>query len=255
MTVKGPGPGGARARAAARAARVVLVVSVVVLGLVAAVSPARAHPEFSALGTNRTVTAAVFDGRVEVSDVWLEGLLVSADDRRRFDADGDGRLTEAELTTAAQRLAAEGAAVAVTLDGRALTDGAAPVGVSIDLGGEPLVADAPVAVERRLSFPGVVGPGAHTLRIAIAREAPHPLDTEIDVLLGPALTLAGPDRVTFRGPRGSALEERVGTFAFTAPAPPASRVVRRVLAITAAAALGALGLAVALRRRRRSARG
>jgi hypothetical protein len=250
MTVKGPGPGGARARAAARAARVVLVVSVVVLGLVAAVSPARAHPEFSALGTNRTVTAAVFDGRVEVSDVWLEGLLVSADDRRRFDADGDGRLTEAELTTAAQRLAAEGAAVAVTLDGRALTDGAAPVGVSIDLGG-----DAPVAVERRLSFPGVVGPGAHTLRIAIAREAPHPLDTEIDVLLGPALTLAGPDRVTFRGPRGSALEERVGTFAFTAPAPPASRVVRRVLAITAAAALGALGLAVALRRRRRSARG
>jgi hypothetical protein len=249
MTVKGPGPGGARARAKDLVALVCLV-----LGLVAGPS-ARAHPEVSALGTNRYVTAAVFDGRVEVSDVWLEGLLVSADERRRFDADGDGHLTEAELTTAAQRLAAEGAAVTVTLDGRALTDGAAPVGVSIDLGGELLVADAPVAVERRLSFPGVVGPGAHALRIAIAREAPHPLDTEIDVVLGPALTLAGPDRVTFRGPRGSALEERVGAFAFAAPAPPAPRM-RRVLtltgaaALTAAAALAALGLAVALRRRR-----
>jgi len=252
MTVKGRG----LAEAIASAVASVLVWLAVWLLLAAGAAPARAHPEYSALGTNRYVTAAAFDGRVDVSDVWLEGLLVSSDDRRRLDADGDGRISDAELTAVERRLATEGAAVTVELDGRPLVGA---VDVAIDLGGEPLAESAPVAVERRLSFPGVFAPGAHRLRLAIAREAPHPLDTEIGVVLGPGLTLAGtPDRAVFRGPRVSALEDRAGVFDFTAPAPPA-----RGRGVAVASGAGGLVVVVLvlvlvvarLRRRRRSARG
>jgi hypothetical protein len=239
MTVKRRRSRGARAAAAA------------LLALLGAARAAGAHPEFSALGTNRYVTAAVFDGRVDVTDALLEGTLASGEERRRLDADGDGRISAAELVAGQERLRAEGPALGVEVDGRALV---APATVTIDLGDELGATAAPVVVERQVSIVGGFPAGARRLRVTITREPPRLLDTEIGVVLGPGLTLAtGADRVTFQGPRSSALEERAATFELVGPPVTApSKIVRRVLgAGLALLALGAIGVA-ARRRARRS---
>jgi hypothetical protein len=228
-----------------------LASGVAFLTLIAGAGRAEAHPEFSALGANRYITAAIFDGRVEITDALLEGALVSGEERRRLDADGDGRISDAELRAGEARLRAEGAALTVEVDGRAL---AAPLVVAIDLGDEPRATAAPLVVERRLSLPAAWQAGARRLRLSIAREPPRLLDTEVGVVLGPGLALAGgEDRVTFRGPRASALEERAATFEIVGPRPAAGgRVPRAGLAALALAilALGA-GVSVAARRRAR----
>jgi hypothetical protein len=250
MTVK---PHPRRRRAIARTS-----IAIVVGGALAgAAGRARAHPEFSALGTNRTITAAVFDGRVDVTDALLEGELASGEERKRLDADGDGRISDAELRAGEERLRDEGPALTVEIDGHAFS---APLTLAIDLGNEPRASTAPVVVERRLSFPGAWAAGARRLRIVIAREPPRLLETELGVVLGPGLALAGGvDRVTFHGPRASALEERAATFEIVIVGPPpAARaatlpVALRVLALLAG--VGLLLLAGAARRRaRRSAR-
>jgi hypothetical protein len=240
---------GASLKAKARA----LALGVLALG-VGAHEEADAHPEFSALGTNRYVTAAVFDGRVDVVDALLEGTLVSGGERRRLDADGDGRISDGELRAGEARLRAEGAAVTVEVDGRAL---AAPLDVAIDLGDEPRANAAPVVIERRLSFPGAFGAGARWLRLVVIREPPRVLDTELGLVLGPGFALAGgEDRVTFRGARASALEERAATFEIAGPPPPParSRASRRLPAGLGVVAVILAGLAAARRRARRSAR-
>jgi hypothetical protein len=244
MLVKGAPP----PRTSTRAARATFVL---VAALAVRARPAMAHPEFSALGVNRYVTAAVFDGRVDVTDALLEGTLASGDERRRLDADGDGQISDAERRAGEQRLATEGPALSVEVDGRALV---APMVVAVDLGDEPRANAAPVVIERRLSFPAGWPPGARRLRLVMLREPPRVLDTEIGVVLGPgfALASAGRDLVTFRGPRASTLEERVATFDIAGP-PPAPARSRRVVPVVVA--LSALALALAARRRaRRSAR-
>lgn len=221
-----------------------LAAGVAFLTLIAGAGRAEAHPEFSALGTNRYITAAIFDGRVEVTDALLEGTLVSGEERRRLDADGDGRISDAELRAGEERLRAEGAAVTVEVDGRAL---AAPLVVAIDLGDEPRATAAPLVVERRLSLPAAWKAGARRLRLAIAREPPRLLDTELGVVLGPGLALAGgEDRVTFRGPRASALEERAATFEIVGP--PAARHGKPMV-VTAAVFAAALVGVFLLRKR------
>jgi hypothetical protein len=209
-------------------------------------APAAAHPEFSALGTNRYVTLAIVDGRVDVTDTLLEGLLTGGDERRRLDADGDGRVSTAELEGAHARLAAEGPAVTVTIDDRPLE---APVEVSLDLGDRPTVEAAPIAVERRQAFAGAFSPGAHRLRVTVTREPPKLLETELGVMLAPGDVLrGGGDRVTFRGPRASTLETRAATFVVErAPARPRPRAP---LFLVALGALAALVVAAAARRRR-----
>jgi hypothetical protein len=209
---------------------------------------ASAHPELSALGTNRYVTAAVFDGRVDVTDAWLEGALASGAERRRLDADGDGRISEAERRAGEARLRDEGAPLAVEIDGRAL-DG--PVEVSIDLGDEPRATDAPLVVERRLSVKDAWRAGARRLRLVVTREPERLLDTELGVVIGPgyALPPGARDLVTFRGPRASTLEERAATFEIVAPQPPRDR--RPLIAIAAAGVLLGLGASLALHRRHR----
>jgi hypothetical protein len=214
---------------------------------------AAAHPEFSALGTNRYVTAVVFLGRVDVADALLEGTLASGEERRRLDADGDGQISDAELRAGEERDRAEAPALAVEVDGRALT---APFTVGIDLGDERRASTAPVVVERRASFAGAWPAGARRLRVLVTRDPPRVLDTEIGLVLGPGLSLAaGQDLVAFRGPRASSLEERAATFEITqtlrAPDPPKPRHSRApivVLGLLGAAAMAAIGL----RRARRS---
>jgi hypothetical protein len=201
--------------------------------LLASAGAAGAHPEFSALGTNRYVTAAVFDGRVDVTDAWLEGTLASGEERRRLDADGDGRISDAELAAGQERLRAQGPTVTIEVDGRALS---APATVAIDLGDEPRASAAPVVVEERLSFPGGFPAGARRVSLAIAREPARLLDTELDLVLGPGLTLvAGADRVTFQGPRTSSLEVRAATFELAGPPPPPRRKPPFVIIVAAAA--------------------
>jgi hypothetical protein len=213
---------------------------------------ARAHPELSALGTNRYVTAAVFDGRVDVTDARLVGLLPSGDERRRADGDHDGRIDATELAAASARLVGEGPAVGVEVDGRAL---AAPLEVSIDLGGEPRADGAPLVIEGRQSFGGAWPPGEHRLRLVVEREPTRLLETELAVVLGPGLALrSGPDRVLFKGPRASALEERAATFVIAATARTAPDHRARLVAGVAALCAAALLAASAWRRRARGAR-
>jgi hypothetical protein len=232
MTVKRRWLGGARFAAA--------------LTVLAAAGAARAHPELSALGTNRYVTVAVFDGRVDVTDARLEGTLASGEERRKLDADGDGRISDAELAAGEERLRAEGPPVAVEIDGRAL---AAPETVAIDLGDEPRASAAPVVVEHRLSFPGAFPAGARRVRVVITREPPRLIDTEIGIVVGPGLTLtSGADRVTFQGERTSSLEERAATFEIAGP-PPRARSKLPLAAGIAAVAL--ISIVIAARRRAR----
>jgi len=239
MTVKRRRSRGARAAAPAAA----------LLALLGAARAAGAHPEFSALGTNRYVTAAVFDGRVDVTDALLEGTLASGEERRRLDADGDGRISDAELRAGEERLRADGPAVAVEVDGRAL---AAPLVVAIDLGDESRATAAPIVVERRGSLAGAWPAGARRLRLVIGREPARLLDTEIGVVLGPGLTLAGgTDLVTFRGPRASALEERAATFDVAGPPAAKPGSPRAALFSLALLVVVVAGAVASLRRARR----
>jgi hypothetical protein len=234
-------------------ARAAAFVASLVVG-VGAGPEARAHPELSALGTNRTVTAAVLDGRVDVTDVLLEGLLPGGDERRRFDTDGDGRISLGELTAARERLSAEAMAVTVTVDERVLT---APVEVSVDLGDEPSAGAAPLVIERRQSFAGALTPGAHRLRLVITREPPRLLETELGVVLGPGLALRqGPDRVSLTGSRASALEQRAATFVieWSPPKPPPCRPRPPFILLALAIFVVTLAAAAFRRRARRSAR-
>lgn len=228
---RGPSPAGVVGIAAALA------------WLVIAGSPGRAdaHPEFSSLGTNRYVTAAVFDGRVDVTDAWLHGALTAAELRRTLDVDHDGTIADAERTSAEGRLRAEGPFVAVELDGRATT---APLAVAIDLGGDPRVGPAPLVVERRVRLAG----SPSRVQLTIVREPPRVLETELSIVLGNGLALAeGPDRVRFDGPRRSSLETRAATFNIT-PLSSSSHAPK----LTIAAALVLAGAAfVWLRRKKR----
>jgi hypothetical protein len=215
-------------------------------------APARAHPEFSTLGTNRYVTAAVLDGRVDVTDALLEGLLPAGDERQRFDADGDGRISPAELGAARERLRAEAPAVTVTVDDRVLE---APLEVSVDLGDEPGAAAAPLVIERRQTFEGALPLGAHRLRLVVTREPPRLLETELGVVLGSGLALRqGPDRVRLTGSRASTLEQRAATFVIERSPPKAPRRPAPPFILLALAIFFVTLAAAALRRRGRRAR-
>jgi hypothetical protein len=227
-----------------------LLVGAGLAGAALAGGRAAAHPEFSALGTNRFVTAAIFSGRVDVTDALLEGTLASGEERRRLDADGDGEISDAEIAAAEARLVADGLGLTVEVDGRALT---APLVVAVDVGDDRRAGTAPVVVERRASFAGAWPADARRLRLVVIREPPRLIDTEIGVVVGPGLSLAsGQDLVTFRGPRASTLEERAATFELTGP-PPAPKPQRSVAPLVALAALGIVAsAAVVVRRARRS---
>jgi hypothetical protein len=245
MTVKADGgrAGGFRGRAPGRVARAAASWAAGV-ALLAGTRGAFAHPEFSALGTNRYVTAAVFDGRVDVTDALLEGALASGEERRRLDTDGDGRIGESELRAGQERLRAQGPAIVVEIDGRPL---GAPLEVTIDLGDDTRAETAPLVIERRLSFPGAWTSGPHRLRVALTREPPRVLDTEIGVVLGPGLVLrGGPDREVFRGPRVSDLQERAATFVLAATTDGGARPGARARRVWFAACLALVALAVAL---------
>ena len=210
---------------------------------------AHAHPEFSALGTNRYVTAAVLDGRIDVTDALLEGALPSSEARQRLDADGDGTVSETERRAGEARLRAAGPDLGVELDGHAL---AAPLEVGLDLGGDPRVAAEALVVERRQSLAAALTPGPHRLRITVARDPARVLDTEIGVVLVPSLSLQGSDRVTFQGPRRSALEDRSASFTLTKSAPPAKASIPSPVPVLVVLVLVLVAVLVRLRRRRRS---
>jgi hypothetical protein len=196
---------------------------------------ADAHPEFSSLGTNRYVTAAVFDGRVDVTDAWLHGALTAAELRRELDTNGDGAIGPDERAGAEQRLRAAGPFASVSLDGR---DAAAPLTVAIDLGDDQRVGPSPLVVERRMRLAAA----PKQVRLAVTREPPRVLETELSIVLGDGLALAqGPDRVRFDGPRRSSLEERAATFAI---APLSSSSSSHAPKLTIAAGLILIGAAL-----------
>jgi hypothetical protein len=236
-----------------------LAIALIVAGATAAApGRARAHPEVSALGTNRYVTVAVLGDRIDVTDALFEGLLTGGDERRAFDADGDGRLSPAEVLAAQARLRADGPAVSASLDDRDLSApfAGSPFEASIDLGDEPRADGAPVVVERRQSFAVTLAPGPHRLRLVVEREPPRLLETEVGVVMGPGLSLGeGSDPVRFSGPRASALERRAATFGFVVAPPRRHPRGARGLALGLAVAALVVVVGAAMRRRgRRSGR-
>jgi hypothetical protein len=227
--------------------------------LVALGGPVNAHPEFSTVGTNRYVTAAVWSGHIDVSDALLEGTLTGAEERRRLDGDGDGRISDVEVAEGERRQRAAWPSLTIELDGKALS---APATVSIDLGGDARVGTAPVMIERRMRFEmsGVPAPGARRLRLALVSDPPRLLETEIGVVLGPGLALRdGTDRLRLSGPRASVLQDRSATFVIVATTPAsASRgpTLAKVAALAGVGALVFLAATFSMRRRSRpSARG
>jgi hypothetical protein len=235
---------GSRLDGERRGARVAAALSLA-LALLTSAGRAGAHPEFSTMGTNRYVTAAVFDGRVDVTDAWLEGALSAVETRRQLDTNRDGRIDDAERQAGEESLRAQGPCVGVELDGRPAT---APLTVSIDLGVDPKVGPTPLVVERRTRLDRGAPPRETRLRLVVLRDAPRPYETELSVVLGPALALAsGPDRVRFDGPRHSSLEDRSATFVVkSTPRPPVFLLPVLVLVLVAV-----LVCVLVLRRRRR----
>lgn len=236
MTVKADA--GARSRGASVA--IVLAVALV------SARRAHAHPEFSTMGTNRYVTAAVFDDRVDVTDAWLEGALTALETRRGLDTNRDGHIEPAERQAGEEALRRGGPVVTLELDGRSASG---PVAVSIDLGDDPRVGPTPVVVERRMRLDWH---REARLRLRVEVEPPRVLETELGVVLGPGLALTDSrDRVRFDGPRRSALEDRAATFVVVETArAERGKTIQLVATVTVVAlALGAG--ARALRRRRR----
>jgi hypothetical protein len=212
--------------------------AVVTVLMLASGGRAAAHPEFSSMGTNRYVTAAVFDRRVDVTDAWLHGALAAAELRRGLDVNHDGTIDAAELQSAEARLRAEGAYVAVELDGGAAT---APLTVAIDLGDDPRVGPAPCVVERRVRLARAADARETQVRLTVTREPPRLLETELSVVLGPDLHLTDPDRVRFNGPRRSSLENRHATFTVVASSAQ-SKLPLVAVAVIAAGVAGAAWL-------------
>jgi hypothetical protein len=250
-----------RAGLGARAARLALAVGVCA-GLLRE-GRAHAHPEPGPDGTNRYVTATVTGGRIEIADVWLQGALAAVETRRQLDGDGDGRVSPDERAQGERENAAADDLLTVTLDGSARSPAAT---VSIDLGGDDSVGGAPVSVERRLTL-DLGGDAAHELRLALGRDPPHVVASELAIDLEPGLALLSPpagapappeNRAVFLGPRRSSLENRAAAFAFAAvvapPRPANGGRTRAPLAAALAALAGVLLAAVHPLRGRRGPR-
>jgi hypothetical protein len=224
---------------------------------------AAAHPEFNPSVTNRYLK---FDlvSPTEIRFVYtvLYGAAPAAALRAAADANGDGRLDDAESRTLGARVAAlVGGGLALDLDGRRIAPAFEEPAVGL-VGAE--VGPAPFSVDlvARLPFAAT---GEHTVRFDDTTPLPLLGETEVRIEEGPGTRLIvahrgaeGSERETrflFRGPKFSVLEDRSITFRFGASGVPATKATgtraRWPFPVAAGLSILCLTFAVSYGRRRR----
>jgi hypothetical protein len=219
---------------------------------------AQAHPEVSPQLVNRYLSLVAVGDRLELFTTLLYGPLPAVELRKELDADGDGKITPAELETAGARWKERAPAlVTATLDGRPLALTETKAGVQLG-GGSTVTAEA-VVVE--VYGWRTLDPGEHELRLDPGWEPPHLGETELSIDLSSDWTLASSRqsqgavgserRFLFEGRRPSVSADRSASFVIRpAKTPGPSRATFAIA--TALAALAGVGLAIELRRRRRA---
>jgi len=226
---------------------------------------ASAHPEFNAVTTNRYLKIdLVSASEVRLAYTVMYGAGPAYAERKRADADGDGKLSSTEAQTLGESLrSAVSTGLRLELDGKpaALRFDAPVVGLA-----GPEVGPSPFSIDliAHLECPG----SAHTLVLDDDTPLAELGESEIRVEESPATRLVeshrgkgpGPreNRILFRGPKFSALEDRSITIRFEAGAHPAAAAsTDKKIPVQRIALLLMIGLAVGgvllmLRRYRRS---
>jgi len=186
------------------------------------VSGASAHPEFSPILTNRYLKLDLVAGdEVRLAYSVMYGAGPALAERRQADANGDGRLDEAETRALGERLKARVVAgLKLLVDGKPAVVAFEPPAVGL-AGAEVGPSAFSVDLVGRIACPGQ---GAHLLVLDDATELPQLGETEIRVEESPQTRLleshrgAGSGgrepRIVFRGPKFSALEDRSVTVRF-----------------------------------------
>jgi hypothetical protein len=191
-------------------------VNVIAVCILLGVSRANAHPEFSPISTNRYLKLdLVGPDELRIAYTLMYGAGPALAERKRADANADGRLDDAETRTMGERLrAVVTASLKLTLDGQPLS--ATFDTPTVGLAG-PEVAPNPLSIDlvARLRAPGAA---AHTLLLDDTTEIAQLGETEIRIEESPRTRLLeshrgqgpGPRQspILFRGPRFSALEDR-----------------------------------------------
>jgi hypothetical protein len=244
------------------------VAAVIAVAATAAAGAAGAHVAPARDVNNRYVKLTVLGDRVRLAYTVYYGELPGAVERRRLDADRDGRLTDAETAPLASTLAAAVASrLTLTVDGTALPTRWTATDVGL---GTPVVAAGSFAVDL-IAWYCLPAGERHSLHLIDTHEVPRPGETELIIEDSPGLHIDVarlgevdlPDRsAQWEGAGGplatdgltltiraspSAARPRDGTC--PAPVPGTSR--RWLVPALAAAALAAAALGAWHRRRRR----
>jgi hypothetical protein len=221
------------------------------------------HPAPAPAANNRYVKLTCLPDRVRIAFTILYGDQPALPERRRMDADHDGKITPAEAkkfgVDVARRVA----------DGLLFEVGDRRVSVQfaeidVGLGGDDTVRPVPFSVDLVTTVP-LVGPGPHTLHFEDRADLPSPGESEVLLDESPGTRVLA----SYRGragegvhglkfawpePRRSDLESRLIGFQYGPAPPPTTAPVqdirRRALILACALAAGAV-TAVVLRARRR----
>ncbi|HXU83532.1 MAG TPA: hypothetical protein VN914_19200 [Polyangia bacterium] len=234
----------------------------VVLALLLVAPRARAHPEVSPQLVNRYLSVIVLGDRLEYFVTLLYGPLPAAEERRKMDGDGDGKISPAEVERAITAWKARATELArFGVDGQAIAlDGAT---ASVQLGADEGVGTAPLVVELYGSLP--LGAGTRALRLEPGWEPPRLGETELSLDLAPGWELvasrqgqgpAGSERrFLFEGPRASVAADRTATFTIRSTAAPTRRPTAPFIAAGVAALAGVALVLVVRRQSGRAKRG
>jgi hypothetical protein len=246
-----------------------IAISLVIVNLCLA-GVAQGHPEFDPVTVNRYWKLTLLspsEARLAYTVMFGAGPALAA--RQAADKDGDGKIAAAEADALGKRLLAEvQKSLVLTVDGKppAATWEAPVVGLMGDA-----VGAAPFSVDLIAHLPVPAG-DVHEITLDDATDLPALGETEFRVEASPTTTLVAShrgrtgdeltDRIVFRGPKSTMLEDRsIGVRFKAAPLPPpASHAQPRstapwLLAVAVGAGLLVLVVVVLGLRRYRSMNG